>query len=211
MSINPGRRRRVLSRSTRRLGAGVGRSLRWLAALVGGFALTGALAALDLGMGHYKTVPVTKPAHFSQTWEQRSTAFGWRVYEAFGVRLDRAHEFAGWILEAADRQRLAPELIASLVFTESSFRKQVRSPAGAIGPAQIKPRYWADFCGVRDLRDPEQNIYCGAQVLAHLEGRCGGLECALASYNVGFNAWQRQAGLRYVSRIERHRSKFDRI
>ena len=157
------------------------------------------------------TFPVAKPLHASQTWEQRQAAFGWRAHEALGIPLDRAVEFAGWILEAADRQRLAPELIASLVFTESSFRKQVRSPAGAIGPAQVKPRYWARFCGVRDLRDPEQNIYCGAQVLAHLEERCGGLECALASYNVGFNAWQRQDGLRYVSRIERHRSKFDRV
>jgi len=165
----------------------------------------------NLEAGDFETYPVAKPFHASQTWEQRKSVFGWRVHEAFGIPLRRAHEFAGWILEAADRQRLAPELIASLVFTESSFRKQVRSPAGAIGPAQIKPRYWARFCGVRDLRDPEQNIYCGAQVLAHLEERCGGLACALASYNVGFNAWQRQAGLRYVSRIERHRSKFDRI
>lgn len=158
------------------------------------------------------TFPVTKPFHASQTWEQRKAAFGWRVHEAFDTPLDRAIEFAGWIIEAADRQQQAPELIASLVFTESSFRKRVRSPSGAIGPAQIKPWYWADFCGVRDLSDPEQNIYCGAQVLTHLEERCGGLDCALASYNVGLGAWQRrQAGLRYVSLVERHRSEFDRI
>ena len=185
--------------------------MHWLVAMVGGLAMLSVFTAPDLGTSRFKTVPVAKPAHVSQTWEQRKAAFGWRVHEAFGIHLGRADEFAGWILGAADRQQLAPELIASLVFTESSFRKQVRSPAGAIGPAQIKPRYWADFCGARDLRDPEQNIYCGAQVLAYLEERCGGLECALASYNVGFNARRRQAGLRYVSRIERHRSKFDRI
>ena len=176
-----------------------------------GVAPTGLVAADGWADDGLETYAVAKPFHVSQTWEQRRVAFGQRVHEAFGTPFNRAHEFAGWILEAADRQQLAPELIASLVFTESSFRKQARSPAGAIGPAQIKPRYWADFCGVRDLRDPEQNIYCGAQVLAHLEDRCGGLACALASYNVGFSAWQRQAGLRYVSRIERHRSKFDRI
>ncbi len=158
-----------------------------------------------------KTFPVAKPHHAGPSWEQRREAFGWRMHEAFGVASDRAIEFAGWILEAADRQQLAPELIASLVFTESSFRKQVRSQAGAIGPAQVKPDYWADFCGVRDLWDPEQNIYCGAQVLAHLQERCGALTCALASYNVGFNGRQSQSGLRYVSRIERHRSKLDQI
>jgi len=157
----------------------------------------------------FKAVTVPKPLHASQPWAQRQAAFGWRTHEVFGIPLDRATEFAGWILEAADRQQLAPELIASLVFTESSFRKQVRSRAGAIGPAQVKPGYWADFCGARDLWDPEQNVYCGAQVLAHLKERCGNLECALASYNVGFNARQRQSGLRYVSRIEHHRSKLD--
>ena len=165
-----------------------------------------------LDEGGLVTFPVAKPFHASPTWEQRKAWFGERIHKALGTPLDRAVEFAGWILEASDRQKLAPELIASLVFTESSFRKRVRSPSGAIGPAQIKPWYWADFCGGRDLRDPEQNIYCGAQVLIYLEERCGGLECALASYSVGLGAWQRrQAGLRYVSRIERHRSKFDRI
>ena len=197
--------------SIRCLGERFDRKQRRLAALVGCLALSAALVVFDVRMGQLKAVPIAKPTHASETWEERTEAFGWRVHEAFGINLDRAHEFAGWILEAADRQQLAPELIASLVFTESSFRKQARSSAGAIGPAQVKPHYWAQFCGVRDLHDPEQNIYCGAQVLAHFVERCGGLECALASYNVGFNAWQRPAGARYVSRIERHLSKLDRI
>ena len=122
-----------------RLGVGGGRSLRRFAALVGGLALMAALVGLDSRMGQLKTVSVAKPAHVSQTWEQRKSAFGWRVHEAFGIHLDRAQEFAGWILEAADRQRLAPELIASLVFTESSFRKQVRSPAGRSARRRSSP------------------------------------------------------------------------
>ncbi|MDD9962681.1 MAG: lytic transglycosylase domain-containing protein [Gammaproteobacteria bacterium] len=183
-----------------------------IVAFANGVAPTGLLLVSDRDEGGVATFPIAKPFHASQTWEQRKASFGGRMHEAFGTPLDRAVEFAGWILEAADRQQLAPELIASLVFTESSFRKQVRSPSGAIGPAQIKPWYWADFCGVGDLRDAEQNIYCGAQILTHLEERCGGLECALASYNVGLGAWQRrQSGLRYVSLVERHRSEFDRI
>ena len=185
--------------------------LALIAGCASGVAPSGLVEADSFETGQVATRPLAKPSHVSQTWDQRKAAFGQRVADALGIPLRRAVEFSGWILEAADRQQLAPELIASLVFTESSFRKQARSPAGAIGPAQIKPRYWADFCGVRDLRDPEQNIYCGAQVLAHLADRCGDLECALAAYNVGINALQRQAGLRYVSRIERHRSKFDRI
>ena len=157
------------------------------------------------------TVPLPKPALPSQSWRERTAEFGRRVHEALGVRHKTAMEFSGWILEAADRQRLAPELVASLVFTESSFRKVAFSSVGAVGPAQIRPHYWSDFCGVSDLHDPEQNIYCGAQILAYLQERCGGLECALAHYNVGVNSRRSQAGLRYVSKIDRHRSKLEPI
>ena len=68
---------------------------------------------------------------------------------------------------------LEPELLASLVLTESSFRKDVVSHVGAIGPAQVRPEYWSGFCGSNDLLDPAENIYCGAQVLSHLMDRCG--------------------------------------
>lgn len=159
-------------------------------------------------------VSLTLPKPFlpSQSWREREAQFGHRLHEAFGVRHETAMEFAGWILEAADRQGLAPELIASVVFTESSFRKVAFSSVGAVGPAQIRPQYWSDFCGVPDLHDPELNIHCGAQILAHLQDRCGGLQCALAHYNVGVN-WRsnQEAGLRYVSKIDRHLAKLEPV
>ena len=60
---------------------------------------------------------------------------------------------------AAERlleQGLEPELLASLVLTESSFRKDVVSHVGAIGPAQVRPDYWSGFCGSSDLLDPAE-------------------------------------------------------
>lgn len=154
------------------------------------------------------SMPFPKPALPSQSWQERVDGFGLRVHKGLGVPYAKATEFAHWILEAAERQQLAPELVASLVFTESSFRKVAYSAAGAVGPTQIKPQYWAEFCGVDDLHDPEQNIYCGAQILAHLQDRCGGLQCALAHYNLGVN-WRsnQEAGLRYLSKIDRHLAK----
>ena len=118
--------------------------------------------------------------------------------------MEVAEEFSGWILEGARRQDMSPELLASLVFTESSFRKNVRSSIGAIGPAQVRDEYWASFWG-GDLTDPAENIYCGAQILAHFRDVCGSVDCALRSYNIGpYNRdearWVK-AGSRYLNKI----------
>lgn len=139
-------------------------------------------------------------------WRSEVNAFGHKVSQAFGVRRSTAYEFAGWILEASERQGLEPELLASLVHTESSFRKDARSPVGAIGPAQVRPEFWSGFCGSSDLGDPAENIYCGAQVLSHLLEECGDdTNCALAAYNIGLYGSEKQAGRRYVSKVGRNR------
>lgn len=158
-------------------------------------------------------VAMAKPVANYRTIHQADVAqFGDRVSEAFGIRNHVAHEFAGWILEAAERQHIAPELLASLVVTESSFRKEARSNVGAIGPAQIRPDYWSSFCGTSELHDPEQNIYCGAQILRHLLERCDGDQvCALSAYNVGPYANRQAAANRYVAKIDRYLDSLENV
>ena len=159
----------------------------------------------------YETVALATPAADGRLIRQAEvTQFGNRVSSAFGIQSQVATEFADWILEASERQQLPPELLASLVVTESSFRKSARSHVGAIGPAQVRPEYWSDFCGTQDLHDPEQNVYCGAQVLSHLMERCDGDKaCALAAYNVGPYARRENAAKRYVKKIDRYLSSFE--
>ena len=143
---------------------------------------------------------VTRKTHMQQAEE-----FSQKLVAGFGLRNAVALEFSDWILEASARQRIQPELIASLLLAESSFRKQVQSHVGAVGPAQVRPRYWGEFCGQNDLFDPEQNIYCGTQVLGLLLERCeGDRACALSAYNIGMNSKRRAAGQRYVAKIDRH-------
>ena len=81
----------------------------------------------------------------STPWNVERDQFAGKLHRGFGIRYETAVEFAGWILEAAKRQRLSPELVASLVLTESSFRKYVTSSVGAIGPAQIRIEFWQHF------------------------------------------------------------------
>ncbi len=178
------------------------------AGTVGVAALTAALVAnlgVHQGYQHFAfAVPAAEP---QIPWRTEVDAFGHKVARAFGVPSSTAREFSGWILEASQRQQLEPELLASLVLTESSFRKHVRSHVGAVGPAQIRPEYWRGFCGTHDLRDPAENIYCGAQVLSHLADRCGGEGCALGAYNIGFHSEREQAARRYVSKVDRYRAQ----
>jgi soluble lytic murein transglycosylase-like protein len=155
---------------------------------------------------------VPAPTHDSTVWKQRVAEFADRMHHVFHVKHRTASEFSGWILEAASRHHLSPELVASVVFTESSFRKNVVSHAGAIGPAQVQP-YWNEFCGNADLTDPAENIYCGAQILAHFRDQCGAERCALHAYNVGLYARDEEfgeAGARYVAKIDRHLERFDK-
>jgi len=153
----------------------------------------------------YRTLAFAVPAvgHGSPRWQAEVDRFGHKVSKAFGVHGSTAREFAPWILEASERQKLEPELLASLVLTESSFRKNVRSHVGAVGPAQVRPEFWSGFCGTSSLAlDPAENIYCGAQVLSHLVERCGDTACALQAYNVGMHSNRAQAGERYVSKVD---------
>ena len=152
----------------------------------------------------YERVAFAIPAaeYRSVPWQSEVDAFGARVSQAFGVRRSTANEFANWILEASLRQDIDPELLASLVHTESTFRKEALSAVGAIGPAQVRPHYWSGFCGSSNLHDPAENIYCGAQVLSHLRDRCGNDICALRAYNIGMYSNEVQAAQRYVAKID---------
>lgn len=174
--------------------------------------LVGSLLVVSLAVAHvvapqgYVTVAFAKPVPMVRTIRQADVhQFGSRVSTAFGIEQKVATEFADWIIEASERQGIAPELLASLVITESSFRKHARSNVGAVGPTQIRPDFWSAFCGAKDLTDPEQNVYCGAQILSHLLERCDGDQtCALAAYNVGPYAKREGAAKRYVAKIDRY-------
>ena len=161
------------------------------------------------------SIDIPDPAYDRPTWSEERATFGARLAASYQLEDRVAVEFAGWILEAATRQSLAPELLASLVMTESSFRKDVRSSVGAVGPTQVQPLLWDEFCSV-DLKNPEENIYCGAQILAYYRERCATAlttsqdvqSCALRAYNVGYrnrnNAYFLPAANRYVAKINRH-------
>ncbi len=189
--------------------------VRLQGALVIGAVLVAVTVSAMVSERTYQRAPFAVPAQTTRgPWRDEVDAFAGRLERVFRVQSRVADEFAGWILEASKRQHLRPELLASVVFTESSFRTNVVSSAGAIGPAQVQP-FWQQFCGATSLDDPAENIYCGAQILAYLQDVCGGEQCALSAYNVGLRGHReseefQQAGRRYVRKVQRHLDNLQR-
>lgn len=98
-------------------------------------------------------------------------------------------EWAPAITEVSQRNGLDPRLFAALVWTESHFRPDVVSHAGAIGLAQLMPGT-AESLGV-DPWIPEENLDGGSRYLAMRIAQTGSVECGLAAYNAGIGNVQR--------------------
>lgn len=85
-----------------------------------------------------------------------------------------------------------PALIAAVIQVESSFRKEVVSPKGAVGLMQLMPDTAAWLAEQRgqvlvgaDLLQPEVNIELGTYYLKYLLDRFPTEHSALAAYNGG--------------------------
>lgn len=93
-------------------------------------------------------------------------------------------QYAAAISYAASSANISPSLLAALVWQESRWNAQARSPKGAIGLAQLMPGTARDL-GV-DPADPVANLVGGARYLRQLLDQFdGNVEKALAAYNAG--------------------------
>lgn len=120
--------------------------------------------------------------------------------------------YKGRITAAEIREGLPHNLLARLLWQESKFRPDIISgatvsSAGAIGIAQIVPRWHPDV----DPRDPWASIDYAARYLRDLRRQTGSWEMALAAYNWGIgnlnkalNTYGRANVLAYAPRETRN-------
>ena len=88
---------------------------------------------------------------------------------------------------------LQPELIASIINTESSFDQNATSSKGAIGLMQIMPStaFWIckknqiELISTQQLYDPDTNIKIGCLYLSYLIDKFENIDNALYAYNAG--------------------------
>lgn len=127
----------------------------------------------------------------------------------------RCAELWPLIKKAALEAGVEPALLVGLVRTESNFRNDVRSSAGAMGLTQVLgSTAKAKRCG--DIRDAYENLLCGARILASfLEYYNGDVILGLSGYNAGHLAPEGAranerlpANIQYVENVLWARARF---
>ncbi|MEQ8253412.1 MAG: lytic transglycosylase domain-containing protein [Smithellaceae bacterium] len=118
------------------------------------------------------------------------------------------------IEKAADKYGVDPDLIRSVVKTESNFNFRATSPKGAMGLMQLMPATARDL-GVKDAYDPEENIMGGTRYLKTLLNRYDGkVDLALAAYNWGMGNLEKnpqrlpRETSNYIARVNSHFKNF---
>ncbi|UXH78273.1 lytic transglycosylase domain-containing protein [Roseateles amylovorans] len=136
----------------------------------------------------------------SSRWDAPDGAPQWRAMPP---------ALAALVQSASDRHQLDPVLVSALIFQESRYQSNARSPKGAMGLMQLMPATAARY-GVtspQDLLDPRINVDVGVRHLRSLHDRYDGrVDLMLAAYNAGEGAVSR-----YGNRIPPYRETEDYV
>ena len=115
-----------------------------------------------------------------------------------------------FIAPAASKYEVAPELVAAVIWAESSGDPNAVSHRGARGLMQLMPETATEL-GVTTILDPRENVEGGTRYLRQmLDAHEGDVSLALAAYNAGPDAVRRYRGIppyretrEYVGRVIR--------
>jgi soluble lytic murein transglycosylase len=146
-------------------------------------------AAMTDQIRQAKTISLTEPTAFKRISKIHQILHDFHS----GLPVEDEERLAKLIYQESLRYGYAPELIVSLIMTESSFYRWAYSRKGAIGLMQIEPLTGQEMAeinqmplrSVKSLYDPQLNIKLGIQYLALLHQRFGDLRLALTAYNYG--------------------------
>lgn len=104
------------------------------------------------------------------------------------MRTRNSKRFNPLVEKAAREHEIDQALLHAVITVESGYDPHAVSRKGAVGLMQLMP-HTARRYGVRNIRDPAQNIQGGARYLRDLMGKFDNdLTLALAAYNAGEKA-----------------------
>jgi len=136
---------------------------------------------------------------------------------------------------SAKRHAISPYLVSAVVDTESGWKADRVSAAGAVGLMQIMPQTARDLAGSglvdrrkfppSSLKDPTVNIEYGTAYLRFLVNRYHEIETALAAYNAGLrhaDTWKKKGGdikaaiafpetRKYVQNVQQARARYQSL
>ena len=115
--------------------------------------------------------------------------------QSFSSYLEEKKDLDQIFGEAARKYNVPVELLKAIGKAESDFRADAVSRSGAQGIMQLMPKT-AEYLGVTDSFDPEQNINGGAKYIKELLDKYdGNTSLALAAYNAGMNNVKKYGGI----------------
>lgn len=119
----------------------------------------------------------------------------------------------------AIKNNIEPELLAALIFVESSFYPNVVSSANACGLTQVVPR-WTGGPETKNikytcqqLKDPETSIKVGAQILSYsirVYGK-GNQDKGLCVYNAGIKCIKKKGYYKRLYYVKKVRDIYDTL
>ena len=124
-------------------------------------------------------------------------------YQTLGAVRLNYQALRSFIAEASRATGLPQALIDAVIRTESGYRPQAVSRAGAQGLMQLIPST-ARRMGVIDPFDPRQNIMGGSRYLRRLYDKFGSLKLAIAAYNAGPGAVRKHKGIPPYKETQRY-------
>ena len=92
------------------------------------------------------------------------------------------------VVQAAEENDLAPELLVALIYVESRWNPKAVSRANACGLTQVLPQYTKPRISCNKLKNPKTSIFVGAKKLKfwiYKYGK-GNKRTGLCGYNAGF-------------------------
>ncbi|MBN2803028.1 MAG: lytic transglycosylase domain-containing protein [Deltaproteobacteria bacterium] len=129
--------------------------------------------------------------------------------DSFDITVQKVKDVAPFVEKAARENGLPASLIFGVIWVESRFNPEAKSPVGARGLMQLMPKtakYLAECIkweGRADSYDPEFNIAAGSYYVSKLIKIFNGdVDLALAAYNAGpgnIEKWMKNTGLPKVS------------
>lgn len=138
----------------------------------------------EQGVQVYTNIPPTTQVDDPQVLDSQASAIA-------PPPLSKTVAFDGIIEKYAGDYNLDPQLIRSIIATESGFNHKAVSPKGARGLMQLMPAT-AQRLGVRNSFDPEENIRGGVKHFRFLmDSFANNLDLSLAAYNAGENLVRR--------------------
>ena len=139
------------------------------------------------GVVHLSDRPMGPGSELLVRGKKRIKGRGVAARSAPGDLKDNQRRFTNLIDRVSRELSLDRNLVHAVVRVESAYDPEAVSRAGAVGLMQLMPAT-AERYGVRDSRNPTQNLYAGVLHLRNLIQQFNDVVLALAAYNAGENA-----------------------